>query len=77
VITRSDIITLENAGETLYRLGQNQLAIAVFALCLRELKEMNSNLDAVGLAFLCDIDESAGMAEVVELNTYSRKVPCE
>lgn len=26
--------------------------------------------------FGCDIDESAGMAEVVELNGYSRKTPC-
>ena len=27
-------------------------------------------------AFSCDVDESAGMAEVVELHDYSRRVPC-
>lgn len=27
-------------------------------------------------AFRCNVDESAGMAEVVELHGYSRKVPC-
>lgn len=32
---------------------------------------------ALGRTFACDIDESAGLAEVVELNGYSRKVPCE
>ena len=26
--------------------------------------------------FHCDVDESAGMAEVVQLQGYSRKVPC-
>ncbi len=26
--------------------------------------------------FACDPDESGGMAEVVELNGYSRKAPC-
>ncbi len=26
--------------------------------------------------FACDVDESAGLAEVVELQSYSRKAPC-
>ncbi len=29
------------------------------------------------VSFACDVDESAGLAEVVDLNGYSRKVVCE
>lgn len=28
------------------------------------------------VAFRCNVDESAGMAEVYELHSHSRKVPC-
>lgn len=32
---------------------------------------------AVDRTFACNVDESAGMADVVELQGYSRKVICE
>lgn len=35
-----------------------------------------ATLQNIPAAFRCDVDESAGMAEVVELHGYSRRTPC-
>ncbi len=68
MITLLDILDLEDAAAALYRAGAYTEAICISAKALRWRGELE--------AFRCDIDESAGMAEVIELNGYSRKAPC-
>ena len=69
-ITTQDILDLEEAMAALYRAHANVEAIRMGALALRFRGEFG--------AFRCEhIDESGGMAEVIELNGYSRKVVCE
>jgi len=68
-ITPLDILDLEDAMAALYRAQANAEAVRMGALALRFRGELS--------AFRCDdVDESAGLAEVVELNSYSRKAPC-
>ncbi len=67
-ITLLDILDLEDAAAELYRAHAYTEAICISAKALRWRGELE--------AFRCDIDESAGLAEVVELNGYSRKAPC-
>ncbi len=68
-ITLLDILDLEDAAAALYRANAYTEAICISAKALRWRGELE--------AFRCeDIDESAGLAEVVELNGYSRKAPC-
>ncbi len=62
-ISDQDVHDLEDAVHALYRAHANDEAVRM----LRLLGEIR--------AFRCDVDESAGMAEVVELNGYSRKAP--
>lgn len=70
-----DLETLEAAGALLFRHHENTAGIRLLALALR-LREQTGFRKA-GVMFACDdIDESAGMAEVVELHGYSRKAPC-
>ncbi len=67
-ITLLDILDLEDAAAALYRANAYTEAICISAKALRWRGELE--------AFRCDIDESAGMAEVVELHDYSRRIPC-
>ena len=68
-ITLLDILDFETAAAALYRAGAYTEAICISAKALRWRGELE--------AFRCEnIDESGGMAEVVELNGYSRKAPC-
>ena len=67
-IIARDILDLEDAMAALYRAHANAEAIRLGALALRLRGEFG--------AFRCEVDESAGLAEVVELNGYSRKAPC-
>jgi len=67
-ITTQDILDLEDAMAALYRAHANVEAIRLGALALRFRGEFG--------AFRCDVDESADMAEVVELNAWSKRVPC-
>ena len=69
-ITPQDVLDLEEAMAALYRAQANAEAIRLGALALRFRGELLA-------AFNCNVDESAGMADVVELNGWSRKVPCE
>ncbi len=67
-ITLLDILDLEDAAAALYRANAYTEAICISAKALRWRGELE--------AFRCDIDESAGLAEVVELNGWSKRVPC-
>jgi hypothetical protein len=71
-IAPSAIESLERIGQDLLRRG-DEAAVEVLSLVLY----MRSEAVGQGVQFRCEIDESAGMAEVVELDGYSRKVPCE
>ena len=68
-ITPQDILDLEDAMAALYRAHANAEALRMGALALRFRGEYLAT-------FNCNVDESAGMAEVIELNGYSRRVPC-
>ncbi len=63
-----DILEIEEAVFALYRSHENSIASRMAAIVLRKRGELNG--------FRCDIDESAGMAEVVELHRWSKQVPC-
>ncbi len=67
-ISEQDIADLEAAMAALYRAHANAEAIRLGALSLRFRGE--------GDFLACEVDESAGLAEVVELNGYSKRVPC-
>ncbi len=68
-ILPSDLADLEDIIYALYRSRESLLAVRLGALVLRWREETG--------VFACDgVDESAGLAEVVELSGYSRKAPC-
>ncbi len=69
-ITPQDILDLEDAMAALYRAHANTEAFRMGALALRFRGECVAT-------FNCNVDESAFMAEVIELSGYSRKVVCE
>ena len=66
-LNREDVDMLELAGVTLLRHHENEIGTRLLARALLLRSQQ---------MFRCDIDESAGMAEVVELQSYSRKAPC-
>lgn len=70
-VRAGDIETLEEAMEALYRAHDNTLALRLGALALRLREASGFHHERV---FACDVDESAGMAEIVELNCFSRRV---
>ncbi len=63
-----DILEIEEAVYALYRSCENDIAVRMAAIALRKRGELSG--------FRCDVGESAGMAEVIELNGYSKRVPC-
>lgn len=65
---------IESVGEDLLRQQDNDRGLRLLTLVLtwRTLgKRGQGNLERI---FECDVDESAGLAEVVELHNYSRCV---
>ena len=64
-----DIQAIEDAGYSLYRAHEDTQALALHALALRL-----RAISGFGGAFECDVDESAGMAEIVDLHDFSKKV---
>lgn len=71
-ICAGDLEDLEEAGKRLLRLHDSTTGLRILAIALR-LREQ-SGFRAADQVFMCDVDESAGMAEVVELQNYSRCV---
>ena len=68
-LSREQMEFLEELGFELGRERKHHLATKVLAIAL-------AWRGAPTLRFECDIDESAGMAEVVELHGYSKRTPC-
>lgn len=62
-------LLLEDLGKAAMRAKDHELATKLLAIAL-------AWKVAPIVRFGCDIDEFAGMAEVVELQGYSKKVPC-
>lgn len=65
------VALIELQGERLLREGENYRATKLLAFVL--------GWRALGrrVEFRCDIDESAGLAEVVDIGTYyGKRVPC-
>lgn len=62
------IRALEKGGDALMRIGDSEAAKTLYAEALRHMPHVE---------FRCNVDESAGMAEIHELSYYSRKVICE
>ena len=69
LIQQQDIADLDDVVHALFRAREHTLAIRMGALVLRLRGQVQPE-------FRCHIDESAGLAEVVELHKYSRGVPC-
>lgn len=68
-IRRADIEALDESVEALFRAGERTLALKLGALALRARGSTGFHHPS----FVCDVDESAGVAEVVEISGYSRK----
>ena len=66
-----DIEEMEREGEELMRLNRAGLGVKALARSLRLRQEWSMHEP---LAFACDVDESAGMADVVEMHDQSRRV---
>lgn len=60
---------IEDLGKEFIRAGQQEKGTRLLAIALAW------RVSPVA-RFECEVDESAGMADVVELEGYSRKVPC-
>jgi hypothetical protein len=70
-----DLEDVEAAGKALLRHHESSAGLRLLAIALR-LREQ-SGFRAADQVFMCDdIDESAGMADVIELHGYSKQVPC-
>ena len=70
-VTAEDIQAIEDAGYTLYRVKEDTQALGLHALALR-LRATSGLWET--REFRCNVDESAGMAEVHELHEHSKKV---
>jgi hypothetical protein len=70
-ITAEDIQAIEDAGYTLYRVKEDTQALGLHALALR-LRATSGLWET--REFHCNVDESAGMAEIVDLHDFSKKV---
>lgn len=66
IVTDQDIADLDDAVHALFRAREHTLAIRMGALVLKLRGQVEG--------FRCEIDESAVLAEVIELNGHSRKV---
>jgi hypothetical protein len=73
-ICAGDLEDIEDAGKALIRLDGGATGLRILAIALR-LREQ-SGFRAADQVFMCDVDESAGMADVIELHGYSKQVPC-
>lgn len=66
-----DIEALEKAGEELMRSSKPSEGLNVLTVALRLRQEWALYEPP---AFACDVDESAGMAEVTDLHDFSKRV---
>ncbi len=66
---------IADVGEVSEFEGVSMVEIVGDVLMAANAVHVREEVDAL-LAFRCSPDESAGMAEVVELQNYSRKAPC-
>lgn len=69
-VCMEDIEAIEKAGEELMRSSKPSEGLSVLTIALR-LREAWRLFDPP--AFACDIDESAGMADVIELHGHSTR----
>ena len=60
---------IEDLGIAALREGDQEIGTKLLAIAL-------AWKYAPAVSFACDIDESAGMAEVFEMHGHSRKAPC-
>ena len=70
-LTSEQARSLEALGLELFRKGDDRRASMVLAIVLAW-----RVAPVVSDRFECDVDESAGMAEVIQLQGYSRRAPC-
>lgn len=66
-VPREDIFVIEKAGDKLFRLGHTKEGLSLLALALKYREELHGFSVRVPRRFACEIDESAGLAEVVNL----------
>ena len=66
-LNREDVDMLELAGVTLLRHHESEIATRLLARALLLRSQQ---------MFRCDVDESGGLADVVELSSYCKRVPC-
>ncbi len=66
---------IADIGEVSEFEGVSMIEIVGDVLMAANAVHIREEVDAL-LAFRCSPDESAGMAEVIELQGYSRKAPC-
>lgn len=65
-LSREDVALIESAGKALLRKRENDLGLRVLGLALVLRSQQGW--------FACDVDESAGLAEIVDLHDFSKKV---
>lgn len=70
-VSAEQIATIESVGQDLLRQGDATRGLALLALCLAW---RSVGIVIAPARFQCEPDESAGLAEVVDLHSYSRKV---
>jgi len=70
-VTAQDIQAIEDAGYSLYRAGEDTQALTLHALALR-LRSLGGIWPKQ--EFHCEVDASAGMADVVDLHDFSKRV---
>lgn len=68
-IDAAELAAVEAGADALVRAGDYDNWVKLAALALK----WKFNGEPV---FACDVDESGGLADVVELHGYSRKTPC-
>ena len=68
-ITAADIELIERAGYRAHRAHDSDEGLALHTLALRL-----RSTSGLWPGFHCDVDESAGMAEIVDLHDFSKKV---
>jgi hypothetical protein len=71
LVDEHDLGVIDEAMQALFRAHRTVNAVALGSVCLR-LRRQYAALET--RAFRCEPDESAGLAEVVELHDYAKRV---
>ena len=69
-----DIEAMEKAGEELMRSHKAAQGLNVLTVALRLRQEWQMYEPLPVASFVCHVDESAGLADVVEMHGHSRRV---